>query len=327
MNRNQRLNLNGIFGFNKLLVGKTDVEPKIKDNTLDITYIFNSISPSLQNQISTTVANAFNASEVIASINTSLANFQTSLSTQETKQTSDINSVTGQITTKFDTLDTKYDGLVTGLTTKQTNLESQITTISNTQQNLFSPSNANTFSATQTFTNGLTVQTGGTISLLRNTTIGSTSANTLTINAVPEFNNGLTVRSGTVSFPTGSITASSISNLPAGISLSNENTWTAKQNFNSSMTANGMTTKGTFTHNGSATLGESNNQSLTVKASPSFDAYVSFNKGFTVTAGDVLFKAGSISSSSISGLLSASNNNTWSASQTFSGRILVNGSI
>ena len=93
MNRNQRLNLNGIYGFNKLLVGKTDVEPKIKDNTLDITYIFNSISPSLQNQISTTVANAFNASEVIATINSTLSNFQTGLSNLTTKEATDVSNL------------------------------------------------------------------------------------------------------------------------------------------------------------------------------------------------------------------------------------------
>ena len=75
MNRNQRLNLNGIFGFNKLLVGKTDVEPKIKDNTADITYIYNNVSTSLQNQISATVSNAFNASEVITTINSTLSSF------------------------------------------------------------------------------------------------------------------------------------------------------------------------------------------------------------------------------------------------------------
>ena len=73
MNRNQRLNLNGIFGFTKLLVGKTDVEPKIKDNSADITYIYNNVSTSLQNQISATVSNAFNASEVITTINNTVA--------------------------------------------------------------------------------------------------------------------------------------------------------------------------------------------------------------------------------------------------------------
>ena len=40
MNNNARMNLNGVFGFNKLLVGKTDVKPKIIDNTADITYIY-----------------------------------------------------------------------------------------------------------------------------------------------------------------------------------------------------------------------------------------------------------------------------------------------
>jgi hypothetical protein len=215
--------------------------------------------------------------------------------------------------------------LVTGLTTKQTNLENQITTLSSTQQNLFSPSNSNTFSALQTFTNGLTVQTGGTISLLRDTTIGTTSANKLTINASPEFKNGLTVSFGTVSFPSGSISASSISNLPAGISLSVQNTWSALQAFNSGISSNGITTVGAFNHYGSATLGDSANHSLTIKASPTFDTFASFSRGLTVTAGSVLFPTGSIASSCISGLLSLGNNNTWTGTQTFSGGIVVNG--
>jgi hypothetical protein len=325
MNNNGRVNLNGVFGFNKLLVGNVDVEPNVVDNTLDIKYIYDNVLSSLQNQITATVSNALNASEIITTINDSLTNFQTTLSTQETKQASDITLVSGQITTEFDTLDSKYDALVTSLTTKQTNLENQITTLSSTQQNLFSPSNSNTFSAPQTFANGLTVQTGGTISLLRNTTIGSTSANTLTINASPEFKSGLVVSSGTVSFPSNSISASSISNLPAGISLSVQNTWSALQAFNSGISSNGITTVGAFNHYGSATLGDSTSHSLTIKASPTFNAFASFTRGLTVTAGSVIFPNNSISSNCISGLLSLGNNNTWTGAQTFSGGIVVNG--
>ncbi len=76
MNNNARLNLNGVYGFNRLLVGDTNVEPKIKDNTADITYIYNRALTSLQGQISATVANAFNASEVIIAINNTLTTFQ-----------------------------------------------------------------------------------------------------------------------------------------------------------------------------------------------------------------------------------------------------------
>ena len=64
MNNNARMDLNGIFGFNKLLVGKVNVEPNIIDNTLDIKYIYNNFLTSLQNQITTTVRNALNSSEV-----------------------------------------------------------------------------------------------------------------------------------------------------------------------------------------------------------------------------------------------------------------------
>ncbi len=123
MNRNQRLNLNGIFGFTKLLVGKTDVEPKIIDNSTDITYIYNNVSTSLQNQISATVSNAFNASEVITTINSTLSSFQTGLSTLTNNETSNVSNLQGQINSNYTTLDNKYDQKVNALTTKQTNLE------------------------------------------------------------------------------------------------------------------------------------------------------------------------------------------------------------
>ena len=135
MNRNQRLNLNGIFGFNKLLVGKTDVEPKIKDNTVDITYIYNNVTPSLQNQISTSVQNAFNASEVITIINSTLSSFQTSLSNLTTKEANDVSNLQGQIDSNYTTLDNKYNQKVASLTSKQTDLQSQITTLSSQQSN------------------------------------------------------------------------------------------------------------------------------------------------------------------------------------------------
>jgi hypothetical protein len=40
MNTNGKLNLNGVFGFNKLLVGNVDVETDVVDNTTDIKYIY-----------------------------------------------------------------------------------------------------------------------------------------------------------------------------------------------------------------------------------------------------------------------------------------------
>ena len=56
MNNNARMNLNGVFGFNKLLVGNVNVEPNVVDNTSDIKYIYDNVLTSLQNQITTTVA-------------------------------------------------------------------------------------------------------------------------------------------------------------------------------------------------------------------------------------------------------------------------------
>jgi len=160
MNRNQRLNLNGIFGFNKLLVGKTDVEPKIIDNSKDITYIYTNVSTSLQNQISATVQNALNASEIITTFNSTLSNFQTGLSNLTTKEANDVSNLQGQIDSNYTTLDNKYDQKVNALTTKQTNLQSQITALATQQTNSTQGlSDANTWSAIQTFTNELTVQT------------------------------------------------------------------------------------------------------------------------------------------------------------------------
>jgi len=70
-------------------------------------------------------------------------------------------------------------------------------------------------------------------------TIGANSNRLLTVNASPTFNAGLTVASGAVSFPANSINASSIANLPTGISLSNANTWTQLQTFNNGINVNG----------------------------------------------------------------------------------------
>jgi len=135
MNNNAKLNLNGIFGFNKLLVGKVNVEPNIVDNTLDIEYIYTNVLSSLQNQITTTVRNALNASEVITTINSTLSNFQTNLSNLTTKEASDVSGLQGQITSNYTTIDNKYSQLVTNLSANQAGLQSQITTLSTAQAN------------------------------------------------------------------------------------------------------------------------------------------------------------------------------------------------
>ena len=166
MNNNGKINLNGVFGFNKLLVGNVDVEPNVVDNTSDIKYIYDNVLSSLQNQITSTVANALNASEVITTINDTLTTFQTNLTSQINKEASDITTVTGLITTKCNTVDSKYEALVNNLTTKQTALQADITTLTNQQsQNTLNTSNYNTWSAIQTYTNGLSVTTAGVISL------------------------------------------------------------------------------------------------------------------------------------------------------------------
>ena len=122
MNNNGKINLNGVFVFNKLLVGNVDVEPNVVDNTSDIKYIYDNVLSSLQNQITATVANALNASEVITTINDTLTTFQTNLTSQVNKEASDINTVTELVTTKCNTVDSKYEALVNNLNTKQTAL-------------------------------------------------------------------------------------------------------------------------------------------------------------------------------------------------------------
>ena len=89
MNTNGKLNLNGVFGFNKLLVGNVDVETDVVDNTTDIKYVYDNVLTSLQNQITATVQNALNGSEVIKGFNSSLSGFQTSLSSLTTKEASE----------------------------------------------------------------------------------------------------------------------------------------------------------------------------------------------------------------------------------------------
>ena len=103
MNNNGKINLNGVFFFNKLLVGNVDVEPNVVDNTTDIKYIYDNVLTSLQNQISATVQNALNGSEVIKGFNSSLTGFQTSLSSLTTKEASDISSLQAQINTNYPT--------------------------------------------------------------------------------------------------------------------------------------------------------------------------------------------------------------------------------
>ena len=326
MNRNQRLNLNGIFGFNKLLVGKTDVEPKIIDNSKDITYIYNNVSTSLQNQISATVQNALNASEIITTFNSTLSNFQTGLSNLTTKEANDVSNLQGQINSNYTTLDNKYDQKVNALTTKQTNLQSQITALATQQTNsTLGLSDANTWSAIQTFTNGLTVQTAGVISLLRNTTIGSTSAQTLTINASPTLKSGLVVESGSVSFPSKSIDASCINNLPLGVQLSNANRWSKLQTFDDGLIAYNINTTGSLHISGDTTLGTSDNNFITINAKPKFTSTPEFNTGLNVLSGPVSFPTRSISASCITGGLSLSEENTWTRKQTFEGDFAVNG--
>ena len=325
MNRNQRLNLNGIFGFNKLLVGKTDVEPKIKDNAVDITYIYNNVTPSLQSQISTSVQNMFNASEVITTFNSTLSSFQISLSNLTTKEANDVSNLQGQIDSNYTTLDNKYNQKVNSLTSKQTDLQTQLSDLDTKFSNTtIGVTNANTWTALQTLSNGLTVD-GGFIALLRDTTIGSTSANTLTIKASPTFKSGLTVESGSVSFPSRSIDASCINNLPTGISLSNANTWTRPQTFNEGITTNGITNSGSLNVSGDITVGTTSTNSFTINATPTFASTPTFNRGLTVSSGSVSFPAGSIASTCITGLLSLSNANTWTGSQTLSNGLTVSG--
>ena len=326
MNRNQSLNLNGIFGFNKLLVGKTDVEPKIIDNSKDITYIYTNVSTSLQNQISATVQNALNASEIITTFNSTLSNFQTGLSNLTTKEANDVSNLQGQIDSNYTTLDNKYDQKVNALTTKQTNLQSQITALATQQTNsTLGLSDANTWTAIQTFTNGLTVQTAGVISLLRNTTIGSTSTQTLTINASPTLKSGLVVESGSVSFPSKSIDASCINNLPLGVQLSNANRWSKLQTFDDGLIAYNINTTGSLHISGDTTLGTSDNNFITINAKPKFTSTPEFNTGLNVLSGPVSFPSQSISASCITGGLSLSEENTWTRKQTFEGEFTVNG--
>jgi hypothetical protein len=227
MNNNARLNLNGVFGFQKLLVGNTDVEPKIKDNSADITYIYNRALTSLQSQIYATVQNAFNASEVITSFNTSLTAFQTNLSNLVAKEASDVSTLQGTISTNYTTLDDKFsqktsniNNKITDLTTKQTDLQTQITTLS-TQQSTNSTvrlNTANFWTMNNVFANGLTVAGGETI-VNRNMTIGDAGFRFLTVRSMAVFTGDLRVESDNVYFPVASIDATCIKNLSASSSL------------------------------------------------------------------------------------------------------------
>ena len=103
MNNNAKLNLNGVFGFNKLLVGKVNVEPNIQDNTADIKYIYNNALTTLQNEISATVQNALNASQALTGFNSQMTGFQTNLSNQIAKEANDVSNLQSQINSNYTT--------------------------------------------------------------------------------------------------------------------------------------------------------------------------------------------------------------------------------
>jgi acetyltransferase-like isoleucine patch superfamily enzyme len=325
MNNNAKLNLNGIFGFNKLLVGKVNVEPNIIDNTLDIKYIYNNVLTSLQNQITTTVRNALNSSEVITTINNTLTNFQTSLSNQVAKEASDVSTLQRTINTNYTTIDNKYSQLVTNLANNQTGLQTQITTLATQQANsTIGLDNANTWTKTQTFSGGLSV-TNGPTTISRDMTIGANSNRLLTVNATPTFNSGLTVASGSVSFPSKSIDASCINNFPTGVSLLNANTWSEIQTFSKGISTNGVINSGLLTVAGDTLLGTSSADSLSINATALINSTPIFSKGLTVRTGPIFFPTQSIPSTCITGLLSLSNANTWTGLQTFTNGISVSG--
>jgi len=327
MNTNGKLNLNGVFGFNKLLVGNVDVETDVVDNTTDIKYIYDNVLTSLQNQITATVQNALNGSEVIKGFNSSLTGFQTSLSSLTTKEASDISGLQGQINTNYTTLDNKYSASVATLTTNQTGLQTQLTalTTAQTSNNAFSVNNSNTFNAVQTFSKGIVVD-GGPTNIVQNLTIGSiTIPRTLTIYSSPTFKTGLVVESGAVSFPSGSINASCIKDLPVGLSTDGQYTWRRQQTFNDGINPSSITMVGTLSQFGNTTLGNTSGNTLTVNASSTFNATASFRNGLTVSTTPVSFPDGSISASSISGLLSLSGLNSWLAKQTFTNGLSVSG--
>ena len=77
-------------------------------------------------------------------------------------------------------------------------------------------STANTFTATQTFSNIIVTGTESdtTLNVSGNATLGTSgSNNTLQVNSAPTFANGLTVSSGTISFPSNSISTSAINGI------------------------------------------------------------------------------------------------------------------
>ncbi len=202
MNNNARLNLNGVLGFNKLLVGDVNVGPNVKDNTDDIKYIYNNALTNLQNKISTTVRNELNASEVLTGFNSQMTGFQIKLSDLGTKEARDVTTLQGQITSNYTTLDNKYSQSVTNLSNNQLGLQTQIATLSTTLENSnISTNNAYTWKETQIFGNGITVN-GAITNITRDMTIGSKGLNRiLTVYSVPTFNNGLYVTSGEFDFP------------------------------------------------------------------------------------------------------------------------------
>ena len=106
MYRNRNLNLEGIFGYNQLLVNGVDVAPSINSNTNDIGYIYNG---ALINTSAGTLNNA-QITEAISSLtetNTQdIATIKTTLQETINKQKEDVVSINSNLNSQTTSCET-----------------------------------------------------------------------------------------------------------------------------------------------------------------------------------------------------------------------------
>jgi len=127
MYRNRQLTLDGVFGYNQLLVNGVDVAPNINANTSDISYIFND---GLMGTSQSTLNNAkiTEAMSALTQANAqNIQQIQTALNETIVKQKSDVIN----INTSINTQTTALNNYKTTTNDKLTQLTTQVTTLAN----------------------------------------------------------------------------------------------------------------------------------------------------------------------------------------------------
>ena len=155
MNRNRQLSLDGVFGYNQLLVNGVDVDQTLTNNSTDISYIYND---GLMGTSQSTLNNA-KITEAISSLTQAnaqdIAQLQITLNEQIAKEKLDVSN----INTSINTQTTALNNYKTTTNDKLTQLTTQITTTPSINSNQITTLQNNINAATTAITNLATKET------------------------------------------------------------------------------------------------------------------------------------------------------------------------